>query len=120
MAVGALAMRRPAGVQIRNFGNFSLVCSIPGGSTGVPSFMASIENAAGPDAWFKIEQGVFKAGGEWTIAQSARLDRQLRDLDAGPGETIAMDAASVERLDSTGAWLLLRTRRALEKAGRTV
>jgi phospholipid/cholesterol/gamma-HCH transport system permease protein len=31
-----------------------------------------------------------------------------------------MDASGIERLDSTGAWLLLRTRRALETTGRTV
>ena len=31
-----------------------------------------------------------------------------------------MDASGIERLDSTGAWLLLRTRRALEAAGRKV
>jgi len=82
--------------------------------------MASIDNAAEPDAWFKIEQGVFKAGGRWTITESARLDQQLRDLGAGPGDITAMDAGAVEKLDSTGAWLLLRTRRALENAGRTV
>ncbi len=80
--------------------------------------MASIEN--GTDAWFKIEQGVFKAGGRWTITESARLDRQLRDFDAGSGDITAMDAGSVEKLDSSGAWLLLRTHRALEKAGRGV
>jgi phospholipid/cholesterol/gamma-HCH transport system permease protein len=79
--------------------------------------MASIENAA--DAWFTIEQGVFKAGGRWTIAQSARLDQQLRDLDAGSGGITAMDAGAVEKLDSSGAWLLLRTHRALKNAGRT-
>ncbi|MES2255631.1 MAG: MlaE family lipid ABC transporter permease subunit [Pseudomonadota bacterium] len=82
--------------------------------------MASIENAAEPDAWFKVERGVFTAGGRWTIAQSARLDQQLRGLETGSNEAIAMDASGIERLDSTGAWLLLRTRRALESAGRTV
>ncbi len=82
--------------------------------------MASIENAAKPDAWFKIEHGVFKAGGRWTITESARLDQQLRTLDAGPGDAITMDAGAVEKLDSTGAWLLLRTQRALEKTGRKV
>jgi phospholipid/cholesterol/gamma-HCH transport system permease protein len=82
--------------------------------------MASIENAAEPDAWFKVERGVFIAGGRWTIAQSARLDQQLRGLETGSNEAITMDASGIERLDSTGAWLLLRTRRALESAGRTV
>ena len=79
--------------------------------------MASIDNTT--DAWFKIEQGVFKAGGRWTITESARLDLQLRDLDARSGEITAMDASAVEKLDSSGAWLLLRTHRTLERTGRT-
>ncbi|MGZ5929602.1 MAG: ABC transporter permease [Rhizomicrobium sp.] len=84
--------------------------------------MTSIENAAGPGAWFKVDRDVFKAGGAWTIAESARLDQELRRLDTGAGQTpsgraIIMDASGIERLDSTGAWLLLRTRRALEGAG---
>ena len=82
--------------------------------------MSSNENAARPGAWFEVEPGVFKAGGRWTIVESARLDQQLRELQAGSGQTITMDASGIERLDSTGAWLLLRTRRALESAGRTV
>ena len=86
--------------------------------------MASIENAAEPGAWFKVDRGVFKAGGAWTIAESARLDQELRGLATGSGQaadqTITMDASGIERLDSTGAWLLLRTRRALEAAGRKV
>ncbi len=82
--------------------------------------MTSIENAAGPGAWFKVERDVFRAGGQWTIAESARLDQELRQLKVGSGQPITMDASGIERLDSTGAWLLLRTRRALEAAGRTV
>ena len=84
--------------------------------------MTSIENAAGPGAWFKVDRDVFEAGGAWTIAESARLDQELHRLDTGSGQTpsgraITMDASGIERLDSTGAWLLLRTRRALEGAG---
>ena len=82
--------------------------------------MTSIENAAEPDAWFKVDKDVFRAGGRWTIAQSARLDQKLRAFDPGPAQAITMDASGVERLDSTGAWLLVRTRRALEGAGRKV
>ena len=87
--------------------------------------MTSIENAAGPGAWFKVDRDVFEAGGAWTIAESARLDQELRRLDTGSGQTpsggaMTMDASGIERLDSTGAWLLLRTRRALEAAGRKV
>ncbi len=82
--------------------------------------MSSIETAAGRDAWFRVERDVFTAGGTWTVAESARLDEALQKLDAGPGRAIAMDASGIEKLDSAGAWLLLRTRRTLERAGRHV
>jgi phospholipid/cholesterol/gamma-HCH transport system permease protein len=82
--------------------------------------MTSIENAAEPGAWFKLERDVLKAGGRWTIAESARLDRELRAFDPGSQRTLIIDASGIERLDSTGAWLLLRTRQALEATGRKV
>ena len=71
------------------------------------------------DAWFKLDGDVFSAGGCWTIKQSARLDGELRALSGGTGD-IAIDASKIEKLDSAGAWLLLRTKRALETAGRKV
>jgi phospholipid/cholesterol/gamma-HCH transport system permease protein len=87
--------------------------------------MASIESAA-PDAWFRLEEGRLELGGAWTIGASARLDRELRALETdGPGggakqTEIQIDASGLEKLDSSGAWLLLRTRRALEAAGAKV
>ena len=80
--------------------------------------MTSIENAsAGPEAWFKLDRDgrTLSVGGAWTIAESARLDRALNDLSLG--KDIAIDASKLSRLDSAGAWLLLRTRRAVEAAG---
>src|SRR5512146_919259 len=82
--------------------------------------MASIENAAEPRAWFKLERDVFKAGGRWTIAESTRSDRELRAFNPGSTQALTTDASGVERMDSSGAWLLLRTRRALEARGRKV
>jgi phospholipid/cholesterol/gamma-HCH transport system permease protein len=83
--------------------------------------MASIDNAsAKPGAWFKLDHGVLRMGGLWTIRESARLDRDLRAFKPEGAGAIAMDASGIERLDSTGAWLLLRTRRALESGGRKV
>jgi len=80
--------------------------------------MSSLENAsAEPDAWFELDQGRLSVGGAWTIAESARLDRELSGLKLqGPGN-ITIDASGLSRLDSAGAWLLLRTRRALEAGG---
>jgi phospholipid/cholesterol/gamma-HCH transport system permease protein len=81
-----------------------------------------------PDAWFKLDRGVLAVGGAWTIGASARLDRELRGLTAERGsggeaakhQNIAIDASKLEKLDSSGAWLLLRTRRALEAGGAKV
>jgi phospholipid/cholesterol/gamma-HCH transport system permease protein len=76
-------------------------------------------DSEGPDAWFRLDKGRLELGGTWTIGASARLDRELRALQA-PAGAIAIDTSQLERLDSSGAWLLLRTRRALEEAGATV
>lgn len=79
--------------------------------------MASIEAVSDePEAWFKLDQDGRKlaVGGAWTIHESARLDRELNALDAKQG--IEIDASKISRLDSAGAWLLLRTSRALGKA----
>jgi phospholipid/cholesterol/gamma-HCH transport system permease protein len=83
--------------------------------------MASLDNAsAAPNAWFKLDGDVLSLGGRWTIQESTRLDSQLRALKPEGSGTIAIDASKLERLDSTGAWLLLRTKRAFEADGRKV
>ncbi len=94
--------------------------------------MTSIESVSDePEAWFKLDRegGTLSLGGAWTIAESARLDRELGSLDlGGPGAEgankikgdVSIDASKISRLDSAGAWLVLRTRRALEAAGSKV
>ncbi|HEY2009139.1 MAG TPA: MlaE family lipid ABC transporter permease subunit [Rhizomicrobium sp.] len=83
--------------------------------------MTSIESAAAaePEAWFKLDREGRKlaVGGSWTIAESARLDRELAGLQWSGRGDVAIDASKISRLDSAGAWLLLRTQRALEAAG---
>ena len=86
--------------------------------------MTSLENAsAEPQAWFELDRDGRKLamGGAWTIGESPRLDRELNALDLkGHEGAIEIDASQISRLDSAGAWLLLRTRRALEAAGAKV
>ena len=79
--------------------------------------MTSLENAAEPQAWFKLDQAnkMLAVGGAWTIAESARLDKELAALELK--DAVAIDASKISRLDSAGAWLLLRTRRALDGEG---
>lgn len=81
--------------------------------------MTSIEAVSDePEAWFKLDRDGHKLalGGSWTIGESARLDRALKDIEPATG-VLEIDASQVSRMDSAGAWLLLRTRRALEGAG---
>ncbi len=81
--------------------------------------MTSLESAsAEPEAWFKLDRDgrTLAAGGAWTIAESARLDRELNALELPQGG-VAIDASQISRLDSAGAWLLLRTRRQVEAGG---
>jgi phospholipid/cholesterol/gamma-HCH transport system permease protein len=80
--------------------------------------MTNIETAS-PDAWFKLERDRLEVGGAWTIGDSARLDKELQSLKADSGD-ITIDASKLQKLDSSGAWLLIRTRRGLEKAGHKV
>jgi phospholipid/cholesterol/gamma-HCH transport system permease protein len=100
-----------------------LFAVLPHCSKFVWGFMTSIESVADePEAWFKLDREgrTFAVGGAWTIAESARLDRELNALELGGRGDIAIDASKLSRLDSAGAWLLLRTRRALEAAGAKV
>ena len=81
--------------------------------------MTSIEVVSDePEASFKLDRDghVLALGGSWTIGESARLDRELKAIKPAGG-AIEIDASQVSRMDSAGAWLLLRTRRALEADG---
>jgi phospholipid/cholesterol/gamma-HCH transport system permease protein len=83
---------------------------------------AFADASATPDAWFRWDRDgrTLSVGGAWTVAESARLDAPLRALEPSQASDVAIDARAVERLDSAGAWLLLRTQRALESAGKHV
>ena len=79
--------------------------------------MTSIEAVSDePEAWFKLDRDTLALGGSWTIGESARLDRELKAIKPAGG-AITIDASQVSRMDSAGAWLLLRTRRAMEATG---
>ena len=76
------------------------------------------------DAWLEsgFREGAFvlRAGGAWRVQSAAELDRKLESLDPGTARSALIDLAEVESLDSAGAWLVLRTERALEGRGLTV
>jgi phospholipid/cholesterol/gamma-HCH transport system permease protein len=75
-------------------------------------------------AWFRTERQArllrFSAGGEWLVRDAARLDKELSTLSLGDAPEAEIDGSAVTRMDSAGAWLLVRTKRAMEQAGKRV
>ena len=71
--------------------------------------------------WMKSERDgarlVVALGGRWSIAEAARLDRELRGLAPGPAQEVSIDIAGVEALDTAGAWILYRTLKRLRGEG---
>jgi phospholipid/cholesterol/gamma-HCH transport system permease protein len=68
------------------------------------------------------EQGttVLRAEGEWLVVSAAELDRRLRGMELPRGRHVTVDLSTLDRLDSTGAWLLLRTEHELTARGNEV
>ena len=72
-------------------------------------------------AWYRVEKrsaGLqLVLGGDWVTDEAAALDKHLRSLDYAGAREAELNGIGIHRLDSTGAWLLLRTKRQLEDAG---
>ncbi|HVH75063.1 MAG TPA: MlaE family lipid ABC transporter permease subunit [Stellaceae bacterium] len=63
---------------------------------------------------------VLRAAGEWLVATAGALDERLRRLEVPRGRSVTLDLAAVERLDTAGAWLVLRTEHDLAARGNAV
>jgi phospholipid/cholesterol/gamma-HCH transport system permease protein len=72
-------------------------------------------------AWYRTERrnSVLRVilGGEWTIEESAPLDAALRHVQLEGSREVEIDGAGITRLDSAGAWLLVRTEHNLAGQG---
>jgi len=75
-------------------------------------------------AWFDTgrEGGSLRLslGGHWVLAEARRLDPSLRALETKGCQRAEIDYGGINRLDTVGAWLLLRTQRSLEAQGLAV
>ncbi|MBS0469542.1 MAG: MlaE family lipid ABC transporter permease subunit [Proteobacteria bacterium] len=60
------------------------------------------------------------AEGQWTTREAAALDAELRRIDLGDATDAVIDGSGLERIDSAGAWLLVRTKRDWEQRGTRV
>jgi phospholipid/cholesterol/gamma-HCH transport system permease protein len=63
---------------------------------------------------------VLAADGEWLVATAGELDRRLRALELPKDRQVTLDLAGIDRLDTAGAWLLLRTEHDLTTRGNAV
>jgi phospholipid/cholesterol/gamma-HCH transport system permease protein len=60
------------------------------------------------------------ARGRWTVAAAADLDRALRAIEERAPRRVTFDLDRLEAIDSSGAWLLVRTRERLGAKGAEV
>ncbi len=56
---------------------------------------------------------VLRAAGDWLVSSAGELDARLRALQLPQGQPVTFDLGGVQRLDTAGAWLVLRTEQAL-------
>ena len=75
-------------------------------------------------AWYNVARHGdtlrLAVGGAWTVSEARRLDATLRGFDASGSTYVEIDCGALDRIDTTGAWLLLRTKRILESHGISV
>jgi len=67
----------------------------------------------------RLEGAVLRLSGEWTIKHALVLDKQLNALEFSGG-ALTFDLSGISHFDTTGAWLLDRTRMAAEEGGASV
>jgi len=63
---------------------------------------------------------VVSAGGVWTVAGAAALERAVAALAPAPAQEVRFDMSAVERVDTAGVFLLREAARRYEAAGATV
>ena len=79
--------------------------------------MSGDQQAAGLDVSLQGDAMTIRATGDWVVGALARIDQQLRDLRVRQGVSAEIDVSDLDRADTTGAWLLERTRQALAFQG---
>ena len=83
--------------------------------------MGNSNDSAAQRPWFEVERRGrtlhLTAGGPWTVHHAAQLDAGLRRIDPYGMTEAQINAGRIEEMDSTGGWLLVRTKVVLEQAG---
>jgi phospholipid/cholesterol/gamma-HCH transport system permease protein len=74
------------------------------------------------EAFARVEQdgehALLVAQGDWVASQIESVERDLARMSRAPrSRTVEIDLRGVERLDTSGAWLLVRERKSLQEDG---
>lgn len=71
--------------------------------------------------YFRIDPAArrptLRLAGPWTVEYLGEIDGALAAFDPGSPEALLIDCGDIDRLDLSGAWLLVRFTRRLEAAG---
>lgn len=88
----------------------------------LPEMRADSESPQAEDAGLRAGAGAGEVccTGNWTLRSMMHLEKQLDSFSWPDTGEIMLDAAAVRAMDTSGAWLLHRTIRALEARGQTV
>ncbi len=68
----------------------------------------------------KLEGGSLAAAGDWVVVNAVTLDRELAAMKPDKGGAVTIDMAGLGKFDTTGAWLVQRTKQQFEAAGAKV
>jgi phospholipid/cholesterol/gamma-HCH transport system permease protein len=81
----------------------------------------NLTTSASDPAWYALqpegETMRIVVGGAWTRAEARRLDPLMRSMNVDGYRRVEIDCQALSRLDTVGAWLLLRTGRAWRRQG---
>ncbi|MFM1891041.1 MAG: hypothetical protein RLZ44_118 [Pseudomonadota bacterium] len=81
--------------------------------------MGGNNRASQPPASLSLEGQVARCSGDWTVRRLHQLELQLPRLRWPPGR-LEFDLSEVRRMDTGGAWMLLRLSQQLRRAGHEV
>ncbi|MBO6893243.1 MAG: ABC transporter permease [Roseibium sp.] len=85
--------------------------------------MAFLEESVAPEMHLEADGAdhqLLALSGDWTINTIAKIEHKLENLGVGRDRLTCIDVSRIEHLDTSGAWLIHRTRGRLEFGGRRV
>lgn len=76
------------------------------------------------EAWLDVSEDasslMLRPQGDWIVRHAVAVDKALTAVDPYGRRAATFDLSHLRKLDTTGAWLIYRTGRALERAGAAV